>query len=279
MYFAEGAADPGQQEKNRKYYTEHLDVHNSSIARLSSRIRNTMLVCSREAFVKAACGTLDAGKVWRIPCLDDNRVFVKKSEEEAETFTVDLMLDASASQSYRQEIVAAQGYIIAESLSRCKIPVQVYSFNSFYGYTVIRMFRGYTEENKNGNIFSYSAAGWNRDGLAFRGAGHLIKRSQSENRLLIVLTDADPNDDRNISGKKRTLARREYSGKEGVLDAAEEVRQLEKQSVKVIGVFTGQDENLKAAKQIYGNDFVRITEITQLADAVGSLIQRQIRNA
>ena len=47
-------------------------------------------------------------------------------------------------------------------------------------------------------IFRYFAAGWNRDGLALRGAGHLMEGSPAKNRLLIILTDASPNDDRRI---------------------------------------------------------------------------------
>ena len=108
------------------------------------------------------------------------------------------MLDASASRMGHEAVIAAQGYVIAESLTRCGIPVQVYSFSTIQNYTVMRLFRGYEEKEKNRGILDYVAAGWNRDGLALRAAGHLAGQSSCEKRLLIVLTDASPNDDKKI---------------------------------------------------------------------------------
>ncbi len=62
------------------------------------------------------------------------------TEEEHPDFSVDLMLDALASRLGSQEIIAMQGYMIAESLRKCGIPSQVYSFLSIRGYTVMRRF-------------------------------------------------------------------------------------------------------------------------------------------
>ena len=48
--------------------------------------------------------------------------------------------------------------MIAESLTRCGIPVQVYSFSTIQNYTVMRLFRGYEEKEKNRGILDYVAA-------------------------------------------------------------------------------------------------------------------------
>ena len=137
--------------------------------------------------------------VWRAVYLEDDRVFLKNSEEERQNVSVDLMLDASASRMGHEAVIAAQGYVIAESLTRCGIPVQVYSFSTIQNYTVMRLFRGYEEKEKNRGILDYVAAGWNRDGLALRAAGHLAGQSSCEKRLLIVLTDASPNDEQRMA--------------------------------------------------------------------------------
>lgn len=52
-------------------------------------------------------------------------------------------------------------------------------------------------------MFDYFAAGWNRDGLALRGMGELMKSAPADRHLLILLTDASPDDSRKIlpSGK------------------------------------------------------------------------------
>ena len=45
----------------------------------------------------------------------------------------------------------------------------------------------------------------------------------------------------------------------------------------MICVFTGDDDDLPAARTVYGRDFARIRSIDQLADTVGLLIQNQIK--
>ena len=85
----------------------------------------------------ARSGNLDPERVWRAPLLDDSRVFRCAEEENQPSFTVDLLLDASASRLHCQEVIAAQGAILAESLSRCHIPVRVSSFCSLRGYTCL----------------------------------------------------------------------------------------------------------------------------------------------
>ena len=68
-------------------------------------------------------------------------------EAEAD-FSVDLMLDASASRLESQEIIAAQGYVIARSLQLNRIPVQVFSFLSVRGYTVMQRFVDYDGDRR-----------------------------------------------------------------------------------------------------------------------------------
>ena len=58
---------------------------------------------------------------------------------------MDILLDASTSQKDRQETVSTQGYLIAEALTRCRIPCRVMSFCSMTGFTILRIFRGYDE--------------------------------------------------------------------------------------------------------------------------------------
>ncbi len=63
------------------------------------------------------------------------------AEENQPSITVDLLLDGSASQNRQQEKLATQACLIAESLSRCRIPVRVTAFCSVSGCTVLRVLR------------------------------------------------------------------------------------------------------------------------------------------
>lgn len=266
-----------QEKKNREYYEAHRDVHQNCILRLKEQIANTLLIEQEPESVTARMGKLNGRRGWRERCLGDMRVFDREIINDTAPFSVDIMLDGSASQLHRQEMIASQGYIIAESLRLCRIPVQVYSFCSFCGYTVFNILREYKDRDGNRDMFRYSACGWNRDGLALRGAGYLMEQSQYPNRLLIILTDASPNDDKKIPSQGVWFKKTEYEAETGIRDAADEVRKLKKKGIRVIGVFYGLDQELEGARKIYGSSFVRIRDAGQLADTVGGLIREEVR--
>ena len=209
--------------------------------------------------------------------LHDDRVFLRSDEESRPGFAVDLMLDASASRLHCQEAIAIQGYILAKSLASCGIPVRVTSFCSLRGYTVLRILKDFSDKNGERNVFNYFAAGWNRDGLALRGAGELIKSAPAEKHLLILLTDASPDDSHKILPSGKVPLSRDYDGQIGVDDTAEEVRALRAQGIRVAAVFMGENASVPAANAIYGRDLARIRRIDQLAATAGRLIQDEIR--
>lgn len=76
--------------------------------RLTEQIRNCILVHQQPNARVARSGNLDPERVWRT-VMDDDRVFRCAEEENHPSFTVDLLLDASASRLHCQEVIAAQG--------------------------------------------------------------------------------------------------------------------------------------------------------------------------
>lgn len=267
-----------QRDKNLQHFKDRRRIYRNSITRLARQIENALLVYPQPLKVPSRSGRLMPSSVWKALYLNDDRIFSDTYEEEQPNFSVDIMLDASASRLQSQETIAAQGYVIAESLRLCRIPAQIYSFLSLRGHTVMRVFCGYDGKETAKNIFDYFAAGWNRDGLALRGASRLMERSPAKNRILIILTDASPNDDRRIPPDRTEgrLTGKDYSGEAGIQDTAAEVRSLKKNGVRVMAVLNGEDGATEAARKIYGEDFTRIERIENLSDAVGLLIQRQI---
>ena len=266
-----------QAKRNRAAFAHDLDLHQSALARLSEQIRNCLLVHQQPERGPARQGWLDGTRVWREPVLHDDRVFLRNDEESRPGFAVDLMLDASASRLHCQETIAIQGYILAKSLAACGIPVRVTSFCSLRGYTVLRILKDFSDRNGERNVFNYFAAGWNRDGLALRGAGELIRSAPAEKHLLLLLTDASPDDSHKILPSGKIPRSRDYDGQVGVDDTAEEVRTLRAQGVRVAAVFTGENTSVPAANTIYGRDLARIRRMDQLAAAAGRLIQDEIR--
>ncbi len=266
-----------QREKNRAYYQEHLVQNQLILAQLTQRLQNTLLLQADVSDSRTRAGALLTSAAWRAPALRDGRVFFQRRQNELGDLSVDILLDASASQNQQQERISTQAYLIASALTRCQIPVRVSSFCSVSGCTVLRIFRDYEERNQTDSIFDYVSAGWNRDGLAMRAMDWLMKRCQSDHRLLILLSDANPNDDQKIPRSGFFPGGRDYGGKLGIQDAAAEARTLRKHGLAPICIFTGSDRELPGAREIYGQDLIRIPSIGWFADAVGKLIQGRIQ--
>ena len=263
-----------QEKVNRDAYRQDLARNRAAIQRLTQRLRNSTLSRLDRTPVRVSAGKLDAGRVWKAMTMGEEKIFTRDQREEPGALSVDILLDASTSQLPRQTAVAAQGYIIAESLTRCRIPVRVCSFCSMNGFTVLHMFRDYQETDANENIFRYFTAGCNRDGLAVRTMASIMQQSHAEHRILIVLSDAKPNDVMKVRTKGSEY--REYIEDEGIGDTAAEVHNARVHDIQVVCVFTGTDADLPAAKRIYGQHMARIRSISQFADTVAGLLQAQI---
>ena len=186
-------------------------------------------------------------------------------------FSVDMLIDASSSRKQMQEQIAAQAYVLAESLEEYGIPAQIYSYCSIRGFTVMRIFKDYEEEQVGNELFGYVAAGNNRDGLALRAAGYLMEVSKKAKRILLVLTDANPMDDQNI-GEGAFYTNKEYTDQPAIEDTAREVQRLKQKGIQVIGIFMGSAKSREAAREIFDRELVQIQNINDFAGAVGRVL-------
>ncbi len=265
-----------QYERNKQHFETNRALYENSIRRLTERLR-ICLEESDETFPTAAIhGRIRPSNVWKAVYLDDPRVFERKEQVEIPEISVDILMDASSSRRQMQEQIAAQAYVLERSLSQCGIPVQIYSYCSIRGFTVMRIFKSYDEKQKEDELFRYVAAGNNRDGLALRTAGYLMKESQKPKKILLVFTDASPQDDQNAA-EGSFYKDREYTDLTAVSDTAGEVRALRQSGIQVIGIFMGSARAAQAAGQIYGRGLVKIQSISQFSDAVGRVLQEVLR--
>ena len=269
--------EAAQIARNRESFRRNESRNRIAIARLVEKIQNSVLLYLEPYDVRSDAGELEGGRVWRALKLEDGDVFHREENSNAGNVSVDILLDASTSQKGRLETISGQAYCIAEALTRCRIPCRVMSFCSMTGYTILRIYRDYQESGKNGRIFEYVANGCNRDGLAVRMVRRLMEESGCEHRLLIILSDVKPQDIVRVCDPE-TESYIPYERDTAVRDTASEVRRARSEGISVVCVFTGEDEDLPAAKTVYGRDFARIRTVDQLADTVGNLIQNQLRN-
>lgn len=266
-----------QGARNRQYFQAHLAQNRLEIQRLAQQLQNTILLLQEDGSLRCRAGRISSSLAWRAPAVGDSRVFDRQQPNSPGDLIVDILLDASASQNRRQEQLATQAYILAEALTRCQIPVRVLSYCSVSGCTVLREYRDYRESEGNDRILDFAAAGWNRDGLALRAADWLLGRSGEEKRLLLILTDANPNDDTRLPGTDGRIFSRDYSGKPAVADAAREAAALRRHGNPPLCLFSGREGDLISARAIYGRDVVRLPSVGWFAKTVGKIIQGRLQ--
>ena len=102
------------------------------------------------------------------------------------------------------------------------------------------------------------------------------REKTSSNRILLVLTDASPNDSMQIPPDAGHVFAREYEGEVAVRDAALGVSLLRKDKIRTAAIYFGPTSHLDNVHQIYGQDYVRIRSLSQFADAVGQLLKRSL---
>lgn len=265
-----------QRVKNLAYYKNHGEQCRKSIARLTGQLRSVMRMSRTRLPIPSKEGELVPGLVWRALKVNDDRVFFENETVSTPDFTIDLMLDASASRGEYQQVIASQAYVIAESLRQCGIPYQVYSFCTLRDYTVLTLFKEYSDKKRCTSIFNYVATGWNRDGLALRGARQLMGDFTHTRKILIMLTDAEPNDDKPLMGDG-LFSSAEYRDEKAVANTADEAASLRREGVRVIGLINGENRHIMSdARKIFGRDCVEVRDLDKMADSVGKILCRHI---
>ena len=264
-----------QYRKNKAHFEQNRAIYQNSIRKLTESLK-VCLETQDETFpTMATHGRIHAPSVWKAVYLDNPRVFAHREEVEIPGFSVDILMDASSSRKQMQEQIAAQAYVLAESLGQCGIPVQIYSYCSIRGFTVMRLFQSYDETVRSDALFHYVAAGNNRDGLALRAAGHLMETGSKSKKILLVLTDASPQDDQD-AGEGAFYKNKEYTDLLAVQDTAREVRALKQKGIQVIGIFMGSPRGGQVAGEIFGRELVKIRNIGEFSGAVGRILREVI---
>ncbi len=294
---------------NRRFFASEGELARSLVRRLSARLELTLSDLRENVAVHAPVGRLDPVRAWRMPIVHDPDVFEKQHPEREMPLDVTLLLDASASRMQMQEQLATEAWILAEALKNCHVPAAVWNFRSLRGYTVLEKMKDFSERDC-AHLFHFYAAGWNRDGLGLRlaaeellhgsdrsfAASHVPGRSRSgdedastrirnaaaarhsndRKHILIVLTDASPDDSTRLSACGKYPFGSAYEGRPAVDDAADAIAEMRAQGILVYGLFLGRTENLGNLSLMYGHHQVRIHDISQLARAAGEIFTKAV---
>lgn len=267
-----------QRNKNIEYFEYNSAKFQREISKLKTVITKYILEDMDISKKVKTYGTIDASRIWRAKAVGDNKVFNKYQRDEVGKLYVDILLDSSASQSDRLEKISSQAFIIASAFRELNLPVRVVGYRSLFNYTVINIFRDYNDELiKNWDVFNLVGSGSNRDGLAYRTLYNIINKDTKANRLVIILSDAKPNNSAKLNKiMPQSTETKPYTGKEAIEDAAKEVFNYKLNNISVLGIFTGNKEDIDAEKYIFGSDFVYINNIDRFSTVVGNYIKDKL---
>lgn len=266
-----------QGGRNRAWLQERMQLVNSNVRRLSARMDEVLSSYERALPEEARAGRLESEKAYRLPVLQDPDVFTRAGDETERSVTIDILLDASASRLNYQEQLAGEAYMIAKACQTVHVPVQVECFRSLRGFTVLQILKNRSSRDCS-HILDYFAGGWNRDGLGLRVAENFLPdKREAALRILLVLTDASPNDSTRVPPEKGDILDSEYQGRTAVLDARDAVAGLRQNGVRTAAVFLGPTLYMENLHTIYGKECVRIHRIEQLEEAVADLLEMILR--
>ena len=263
------------QHNNRMAYHKDHRLVKKNIAELGNELKRCLNLRNQREFIPSDSGYLAPNRLWRIGRVSDARLFDKEIVKDNSEFVVEILMDASGSQSRRQESVAIQGYIISAALSSAGIPHRVMGYCAFWNYTVLTRYRDYDDSpSEDMRVLEYVASANNRDGLAIRAAVDDLVVRNEDNKILIVLSDGMPND--NTVAREGVLSPKPYTGASGVKDSALEIRRVRNLGISVLGVFSGHERELNAEKMIFGRDFAYIRDIDNFAKVVSGYLKKHI---
>jgi len=263
------------KEKNVDTYYHNRSFIRKNITELMDLLKKALIRRNERELQRKDNGLLVARDLWKVGRTEERKLFLKEENKDNSAFVVDILIDASGSQRARQGAIAMQAFIISEAMSAVGLPFRVMSFSTFWEYTVLHLFREFEDGRaENRNIFEYRAMANNRDGLAIRAACESLAKRPEENKLLIVLSDGRPNNAlRNRPGHRNPEP---YVGEYAVRDTAAEVRRARGTGISVLGIFTGEEEDLAAERKIYGNNFAFTRKIENFSKIVGRYLKKQL---
>lgn len=262
-----------QEAANRRFLTNNRNMVRSTVDYMTRQLRQALTRRMEPTIISSTYGRIVPNLMWKPGRVDDPLLFQREEKLSSMDLVVDILMDASGSQRKRQSEVALQAYMISETLCNLNIPHRIMGYCTFWDYTVLQRLHDYNDaREENRNIFRYTTTANNRDGLAIRAVGQTLLTRPEEQKILIVLSDGRPND--------RTAARKDsrnpapYTGDAAIKDTAAEIRKLRAEHVSVLGIFTGEEEDLFAEKRIFGRDFVYIHSLDAFSRSVSAYLKK-----
>lgn len=247
-------------------YVEAYKAIYPEIHKISMRLQKEM-----ETILKAKEGGIEQG-MYIGKALDrhnlyrqDGKIFCKKiNPDDGVSLALGVVIDTSGSMSgERIQMAKLAALVLYDFCKGLQIPVAIYGHSVLGGKVNIASYAEFDAVDQKDcyRIMDLHAGGCNRDGLAFRYMGQRLAQRQETNKLLIMISDGQPND----NGYGGSVARDDI--RQGKL-------MLKKQGVHTFAAAIGDDKEV--IKEIYKDAFLNISDLKRLPIQMVRLVQNYI---
>ena len=289
----------GAKERKNKLMLE-IRTLDSRAHVLADSIRTSMSLLETVVETDTANGKLTPNRVWKALHCNNPHVFRQKEEAEVGGFIVDLVVDASGSNSCRATAVGKSIYIIAKAFDIIGIPCRVTTFRTDGGFSILERLRDYYDPTtETTQCLSYAPDGANRDGHAYRAVYETSDKDPSLNHIMICVSDGQPSDtsgyisrsggqghyrnyhDENGAMHQSVIGSKNlWNGMDGTDDVAQTVRDIRSKGVALMGVFISDGDahqtSITCEKLCFGNEFAHISNIKNLETIIAKYLKSQI---
>ena len=137
------------------------------------------------------------------------------------------------------------------------------------GSSGIGLVCGVAEQFQWSNLDEFQSGGGTPTADGVDVTAQLIKNTSAREKLIIVITDGQPNTEYGKKGEELTG--------DPTTDAAQVVRDAKVENIKIIGLYVGKDINNTSMNDIFGDDNVISASMENLAEELIRIYRQQLR--
>lgn len=197
---------------------------------------------------------------------NDGKVFMKNiMPQQMQPLAIGFLMDESGSMSgKRSEVAMATAIILQYFCETLDIPIAIYGHSTgtheceLYSYIEFDTFT----KNDKYRLTDIGARGCNRDGAALRYVAERLMQRPEEAKLLILLSDGQPNGDYGYSG---AMAEADLRGIQ---------KEYTRKGVCFCAAAIGDDKEI--IESIYGNAFLDISDLNQLPQKLVKVLSKYL---
>jgi cobalamin biosynthesis protein CobT len=214
-------------------------------------------------------GLLDTNGLHKLVGLKQDDIFMKKGNPRTADYVFYVLMDGSGSMSGTKFNEALRACALIEESLKGIAQVKIVVFDFYYDkvrHHVVKEFKEIPYNNSWAYANSRHASGCNMDGFSIRVAKNELLKRPEQNKILITLSDGQPN------GPSA------YSGTRGENDVSEAVLETRKKGIHVFNIFFGEskserDRYLPSFKHMYRDKGI----ISCAPSAIGTELLRIVR--